>query len=277
MSLEGFKSFCEIAGVFVLFLAFVFGAGALFAANRLGVIQDREMGRLKLEIAQANEGAGQANEKAGAANAKASDLALAVETQREKAANAERLLEEERIERAKMEAAISPRILADQNDISERLKKSFPGMKVKIYSLGETEAWRLAGQIGCVAYQASWPIISMGKFLNADIRVLLNVGSEYMAVPIPFQDGVEVGIPRLRGIPTRDATAKLEIARKAAEALVAELTHNKIKARIGLSIEAVPEDTLVIIVGPMPTDYFDRNRQGGRGNMIYSNVLEYTQ
>ena len=63
--------------------------------------------------------------------------------------------------------------------------------------------------------------------------------------------------------------------RKPPRPLVAELERNHIKAHVGAAIEDLPLDTLVIIVGSMPTEYFDRNRRGGRGNMVYQNVLEF--
>lgn len=217
---------------------------------------------------EANERAGKANEVAGKANEKAAGLELAVAAQQERAANAERQLEAERSERAKMEGAISPRILSGQNEMASRLKQSFPGIRMKIYSLADTETWRLAGQIGMVAYEASWPVISMGKFFNPDARVLtMSDGTMY---PIVFGEGVEVGFVINPDTFPRTNT----IAEKAANALAAELQSHNIKARVGRVFEDATVD-LVIIVGSMPTDYFDRNKQGGRGNRYYMNVVEY--
>jgi len=232
--------------------------------------------------AKADERAGKANEEAGKANERAGNLEVtAADLKRKNLETAKRLVEAqrqfeaERRERIEMEAAISPRVLADQNGISARLKKSFPGMKVKIYSLAENEAWGLAGQISCVAYQASWPVTSMGKFVNAGIPVPLMVSGKSMNFPIPFREGVEIGISFDTPFPMNANSTP--IAENAANALIAELERNKIKARLGRAIEDIPGDTLVIIVGPIPTDYFDRNRVdgSGRGNKIYMNVVDY--
>ncbi|MGB9406871.1 MAG: hypothetical protein WCA89_05000 [Terracidiphilus sp.] len=50
MSLEGYKSLFEIGGVVLLFLTFVFGAGALITSNRINVVQSQELRDFKLRI-----------------------------------------------------------------------------------------------------------------------------------------------------------------------------------------------------------------------------------
>jgi hypothetical protein len=41
MSLDGWKAFFEIGGITLLFLTFVFGAGALLVGKRINVLQDK--------------------------------------------------------------------------------------------------------------------------------------------------------------------------------------------------------------------------------------------
>jgi hypothetical protein len=227
----------------------------------------------------------ESNEKIAAANKRSDEISaeanLKAERLHEQNLTTESQLESERTERVRMEAAISPRILIGQNAMGDKLKQSFPKFKVKIYSLGESEAWRLAGQLSAVAYRAGWPVLIMAKFINPDVVVQLSVGGKDTSIPIPFREGVEVDFPGPRGMPYGNPSAMEEFTRKhktatnAAEALVDELNNSHVKARTGMAIEDLPDDTLVIIVGPLPLEYFLRHGEGiDRGNMFYQNVQE---
>jgi hypothetical protein len=280
-SLDGLSNLIEKANwgiAFTLLAAFACTVVVIKAGNRkdaLAAIDEQEKNKT---IAETRERAEKLEKGNLDLRGKIANLETNAATQQTRAANAERLLEEER---AKMEAAISPRILIGQNAMGDRLKQSFPAFKVKIYSLGESEAWRLAGQIDAVVYRAGWPVLVMAKFVNPDIEVQLSVGSKNMPLRIPFREGVEVDFPSARDMPygnpsaMEEAIKKHEIATNAAKALVDELNNSHVKARVGMAIEDVPDDTLVIIVGPLPLEYFLRHGEGiDRGNMIYQNVQE---
>jgi hypothetical protein len=43
MFLEWWKAFSEVGGVILLFLTFVFGAGALITNNRINAVQDERL------------------------------------------------------------------------------------------------------------------------------------------------------------------------------------------------------------------------------------------
>lgn len=74
MSLENWKAVFEIGGVILLFLSFVFGAGALITSNRINVIQARQLKDFQLKIESEQQ-------KTALAQKEAADAQRRLETQ----------------------------------------------------------------------------------------------------------------------------------------------------------------------------------------------------
>ena len=119
-TLESFKSFCEIAGVVVLGLAFLFGAGALWMANSLGAIKERELNNLKLETAHANEEAGQANERAAKLEVEAAKLRFQLEQEMQKRSPRALTSEQKAIMAAELKGKVSKVTFVVQKDLESK-------------------------------------------------------------------------------------------------------------------------------------------------------------
>jgi hypothetical protein len=67
MSLEGWKTFFEVGGVILLFLTFVFGAGAFLASTRINVRQAEELRQFDKKLAEAQTDLSRQQERAATA------------------------------------------------------------------------------------------------------------------------------------------------------------------------------------------------------------------
>jgi hypothetical protein len=82
MSLEGWKTFFEIGGVILLFLTFVFGAGAVLIGKKINALQAEEVRQFNIKLAAQQERAANAEHDAAEAKttaANANDRTLALE------------------------------------------------------------------------------------------------------------------------------------------------------------------------------------------------------
>ena len=139
MSLESWKSFFETGGVILLFLTFVFGAGALITANRLNAIKDKELAELKLKTAEANDRAAQ-NEQEAARLAKEA--------------------ENERTARVQLESKVAWRRIDGkaQLEMASHLTV-FAGEPALIaYSQNDIEAATFASDIAATLHGAHWDV-----------------------------------------------------------------------------------------------------------------------
>jgi hypothetical protein len=147
MSLEGFKSFCEIAGVVVLFLAFLFGAGALWSANRLNAIQDKALKELKWKVSE--------NEK-DAAQLKRDAAVLTKEA------------EDERTARVELESKVAWRKLdkRTQGDMASRLARFTKEPSLVSYNPQDIEAASFASDIAAALHAAKWDVFDAMSILS---------------------------------------------------------------------------------------------------------------
>lgn len=137
MALESWKSFFEIGWVVLLFLAFVFGAGALITANRLYTIQEKQLSELRLKAAEASDRATK-NEQEAARLAKEA--------------------EDERVVRVELEAKVGWRRLGQkaQSEIAEHLVAFLGEPALVAYDLNDVEAGTFASDIAATLHAAKW-------------------------------------------------------------------------------------------------------------------------
>lgn len=139
MSLESWKSFFEVGGLILLFLTFVFGAGALITASRLNTIQAKQLSELRLRAAEATDRATK-NEQEAARLAKEA--------------------EDERIARLELEARVGWRRLGPsaQSEIAAHLG-AFAGEPALVaYDLNNLEASFFASDIVVTLHAAKWEV-----------------------------------------------------------------------------------------------------------------------
>ncbi len=74
MSLEGWKTLFELGGVILLFLTFVFGAGALFTGTKINERQAGELRQFEAKLTDAQTEMGKQQERAANAEARLSEL-----------------------------------------------------------------------------------------------------------------------------------------------------------------------------------------------------------
>ena len=139
MSLESWKSFFEIGGLILLFLTFVFGAGALITASRLTAIQAKELSELRLRAAEAGARAAK-NEQEAARLAKEA--------------------EDERIARLDLEARVGWRRLGPsvQSEIAAHLGALAGEPALVAYDLNDLEASFFASDIVATLHAAKWDV-----------------------------------------------------------------------------------------------------------------------
>ncbi len=139
MSLESWESFFEIGGLILLFLTFVFGAGALFTASRLNAIQAKELSQLRLKVAEASDRATK-NEQ--------------------EAARLVKEAEDERVARQELEARVGWRRFGPsaQSEIAAHLA-AFAGEPALVaYDLNDLEASTFASDIVATLNAAKWEV-----------------------------------------------------------------------------------------------------------------------
>jgi hypothetical protein len=230
------------------------------AQDSLREAKDRQ---LQLDLSQKGIEIGNLKVAAGTAETEIATAKTELAKQQERAAKAELQLETERNERVGLEGAVANRVIVNQDESGDRLK-AFPGIKVVIFSRAETEQWKLAGQLSTVAYLANWQVLEMHRFSNPDPKISMKVFDKVWEIPIFTREGVDIGASNTNDL-------DLEVAK----ALQAELAKSKIKAHVSRPPMDLPPGTLLITIGENPTDYFDRNKKGTRGNVMYMNVIEH--
>ena len=170
MSLEGWKTFFEIGGVILLFLAFVFGAGVVLTGTRINALQAEQVRLFNIKLVTQQERAAKAEQDAAEAKttaAKSNERTLALETdaanakaaqqrveielaiQRERAAKAERDLQE-----------LQPRVLseAQQKTLAAALLK-IPKIPVAVGCvLSDGDGCHFAEQIRQVFVSCGWDV-----------------------------------------------------------------------------------------------------------------------
>lgn len=99
MSLESWKALFEIGGVILLFLTFVFGAGALITSNRINALQEVRLRQFSQTLTDSQTESGKQQVRAADADARvaglekdAAEAKTELAKQQEKTASAERSL-----------------------------------------------------------------------------------------------------------------------------------------------------------------------------------------
>jgi hypothetical protein len=182
MSLEGWKAFFEVGGVILLFLTFVFGAGALITSNRINAVQDERLREFDKQLTDAqnaltaqkeraaNADARVAGLEAEAANAKAAQQGVQLELakQQEKTATAERALLE-------LQERVQPRHLTtkQKTDIKIALESSPPqNVGVQVF-IGTPDGIPFSIEIIEAINSAGWTATHKGQSaLGGQIRGL---------------------------------------------------------------------------------------------------------
>jgi hypothetical protein len=215
MSLESWNSFFEMGGVILLFLALLFGAGAVITANRLHAIQEKQLSELKLKAAEANDRATK-NEQEAARLAKEA--------------------EDARMARAELEAKVAWRKLEPkvQSEIEAHLSAFAKEPALIAYDPNDVEAYAFASDIAATLHASKWDVE----------EPLAVVGQRDATVPFDANSHVPTGVLVW-------CTAD-ERSRRAASALVEQLTGHGFDAIISpektlLEIRPTPAPTHVVI------------------------------
>jgi hypothetical protein len=131
MSLEGWKTFFEVGGVALLFLTFVFGAGALFTSTRINARQAEELRQFNKKLADAQ-----------------TELAK----QQERAATAEHTLLQ--LKESLKNRTISP---GQRAKLIQMLKGSVSGPVEILWMTSDSDSYPLGLQIKEILKAAGWP------------------------------------------------------------------------------------------------------------------------
>lgn len=160
-SLEFWKGLFEIAGVVLLLLTFIFGAGALWFSRKLNAVQSEKLRQFDKGLTDAKLELGRQQERAASADARVAGLEQDVATantemakQQVRAATAERSLLE-------LQERITPRRLTDKQSadfVAVLSKLPFTTLRLGWTSGGGDEGFRLLQQLMPLFKQAHWKV-----------------------------------------------------------------------------------------------------------------------
>ncbi len=186
MSTEYWKTFFEVGGVILLFLTFVFGAGALFTSSRINKEQAAKLRQFDKDMTSAKTDLG---------NAKAE-----MARQQTRAAIAERSLLE-------LQEQIKPRHLTDQQSAAFLMAlKAVPKGKIKFgYTAGGgDEAFKFLQQLVPLFGEGGWEVPSS----SADFSNRFDIQVTGIAILVPGPPGSDPRAPapsEIRLTPAREA------------------------------------------------------------------------
>jgi hypothetical protein len=180
---------------------------------------------------------GVANLEKEAADARSAQQRIQTEMarQQQRAADAELRLEEERIERLRLEEAIAPRNIVSTQVMVDALKK-FAGKKALIEHLYEDEPTRLAREISSVLDLAGWQVLLQP---TQHVR-----GGENITVWAPTFNR-----------PSEERNSSMA----AANLLIKHLQADKLEV-FGAPTGVLPSDTLQVSIGPRRSAYLSLKR-----------------
>ncbi len=159
MSMEAWKTVFEIGGVILLFLTFVFGAGAVLTTNRLNKRQaaqlrqfDKQLTAAKLELASQQERTANADARVAGLEKDAANAKSEMAKQQTRAANAEKAL-------LKLQQRLEPRrISRAQHGRFVAALRPYAGSTLALTKLGDLEAGTFADDILSVLADAGWHV-----------------------------------------------------------------------------------------------------------------------
>jgi hypothetical protein len=173
MSLEGWKTFFETGGVILLFLTFVFGAGAVLTSQRINSKQAGELRQFAINLSSQQERAANAEKDAAEAkstSASANERTLTLETDAANAKAAQQRVETElakqqgRAAKAEkdlleLQQRIKTRHLSTEQEsrLTDSLKAApIRGLVEMMCVLGDSESKDLATQLDRILKAAGW-------------------------------------------------------------------------------------------------------------------------
>jgi hypothetical protein len=189
MPLEWWKNLFEIGGVALLFLTFVFGAGALFTSTKINARQAEQIRLFNKQMTDAQTDL--ARQQEATANAQ------------EQAAEANRKADQERLERLALEKQVAPRRLTGEqiNGLTRALEKTGPPGGIAIVSaLMDGESSDLANDFDAAFTAAGWKTykianrvttnrgISVGVVTGIDFSDIQRVRNALTAIGVPHED-----------------------------------------------------------------------------------------
>jgi hypothetical protein len=120
MSLEGWKALFEIGGVILLFLTFVFGAGALITSNRINSRQEVHLREFNKQLTDAQQEIGIAKERAAELELQTAGVRLELEREIQKHAPRTLTDEQKAILISELRGKVPKVIFVVQRDLESR-------------------------------------------------------------------------------------------------------------------------------------------------------------
>ena len=200
MSLEGWKAFFEIGGVILLFLTFVFGAGALLTSTRINTQQAERLRNFDSALTDAKFELSEQQERTADAE--------------RDAAEAKKAADDERLARLRLQQEIAPRRLTGQQRTElTNLLKSFPdAVQVAIVSVFlDGESSDFADDLNAAIMAANWKTTRIRNRLTSKFGVSVGVVE---GTPETDQSGRPIASLKQRltnalrtiGVPCQDVT-----------------------------------------------------------------------
>jgi hypothetical protein len=192
MSVEAWKTICDIAAVILLFLTFAFGAGAFIAGNIINKRQEKQLQQFDKDL---------------------TDAKIELGKQQERAATAEKDLLE-------LQERIKPRILTDKQSTEfVRVLKTFPNGVIDVgYTAGSgDEGFNLVQQLRALFKQAGWTVPENPRDIaqHLEIQVIgvgvLVRGPAASDPSKPPPSGYVVLTPLLKTIQAAFRTVRIEV------------------------------------------------------------------
>lgn len=169
MPLESWKQLFEIGGVILLFLTFVFGAGALYTATRLNTLQEAQLRQFDKDLTGAKTALAAQQERAAVADGKvaileknASDAKAAQQRVEIDLANAQAKLEAERITRLGLQRSVLHRMIGSTavgTASNFDSLKPFKGTLIVFEHSPEREPAMFSGNLAPFAINSGWAML----------------------------------------------------------------------------------------------------------------------
>ena len=217
MTSESWKTFFEIGGVILLFLTFLFGAGALFFSTRINAQQTAQLRDFDKQLTEAKTGLLVQQERAAKAEKDLLNLQDALGKERAKTLQLQRSVTQRMI----------PQVAVGSHGNWDVLRP-FKGITAVVSYYPQREPENFYGSFGASLLNAGWIIKNPG-------------GSPDSKIP----DGVQI-------IAHEGKPGETDLSFKAAETLSSFLRTYGIEGVTVFKQKQVPQNTVLIQIGQMP-------------------------